>query len=187
MLGNFSCFLLSADLYSKSIFSKTLRNTYCESKSVKQFWILIRNNFHPCLTWVKTVCKAYKQMTEVITSGLRVKAFMKCVKDHINANIVAHLLITSKSADSFYWKWAGTLWYFDKCRLRWACTASPLKLRDSKWCSVSSLGSCNIQATSKCSDQTSRKRRLVRAFADLVAPTTLLEISCCGSFMHALR
>ena len=52
------------------------------------------------------VCKAYQQLTKVLTSGLRVKAFMKCVKDHINANIVPHLLITSKSADSFYWIYA---------------------------------------------------------------------------------
>ena len=34
--------------------------------------------------------------------------------------------------------WFPTMWHFDKCRLRRACAAS-LKLRNLKWCSVSSL------------------------------------------------
>ena len=38
-----------------------------------------------------------------------------------------------------------------------------------------------IQAASKNSDPTARMRRLIRAFA--VAHTTLLEISCSGSFI----
>ena len=37
----------------------------------------------------------------------------------------------------------------------------PFKLRNSKWCSVSSLTNIEIQATSKGSDQTARMRRLI--------------------------
>ena len=38
---------------------------------------------------------------------------------------------------------------------------SPFKLRNSKWCSVSSLSLINIQATSKGSDQTACMPRLI--------------------------
>ena len=36
------------------------------------------------------------------------------------------------------WHVISSLWHFDKCRLRQAC-AAPFKLRNSKWCSISSL------------------------------------------------
>ena len=60
--------------------------------------------------------------------------------------------------------WFPTMWHFDKCRLRWAC-ATPFKRRNSKSCSFSSLTVIDVQATSKCSDQIARMRRLVWAFA----------------------
>ena len=59
----------------------------------------------------------------------------------------------------------------------------PFKLRNSKWCSVSSVRVIEIQATSKGSDQTARMRSWSELL--LVAQTTLLEISCCGSYRES--
>ena len=44
----------------------------------------------------------------------------------------------------------------------------------------------NLHATSKGSDQTGHICRLVRAFAGLIYHI-VRNLSCCSSFMHALR
>ena len=57
----------------------------------------------------------------------------------------------------------------------------PFKLRNSKWCSVSSSIFIEYSATSKGSDQTALSAGWSKAL--LVAHTTLLEISCCCSYV----
>ena len=55
------------------------------------------------------------------------------------------------------------MWHFDMCRLQ-EPLQPPFKLRNSKWCSVSSLTVIEYQATSKGSDQTARMHRLIGDF-----------------------
>ena len=62
-------FLLSADFYSKSTFSKNLLGKRSEYQTV---WILIRPDILSGLIWVQTVCKGYQQMKKVATSKERV-------------------------------------------------------------------------------------------------------------------
>ena len=82
-----------------------------------------------------------------------------------------------------------TIWHFDMCRLRRA-SAAPVKLRNSKWCSVSSLTVIEyIQATCKGSDQTERMRRLIWGFAGciyyIVVNLMLWLISTLCILMHS--
>ena len=62
---------------------------------------------------------------------------------------------------------------FNKCKLRRAC-APPFQAKKLKMMFGQKLNTGNIQVTSKGSDQTARM---------LLAHTTLLEISCRGSFV----
>ena len=59
MLGNFPCFLLSADLLSKStLLDNSFRNTECQTD-----WIQSRPDILSGLIWFQTVCKSYQQTT----------------------------------------------------------------------------------------------------------------------------
>ena len=60
----------------------------------------------------------------------------------------------------------------------------PFKKRNSKCCSSEAYQASNVQAISKGSDHSVRMRRLICAYA--YAHATLLEISCCGSYMDLL-
>ena len=55
-LGNSSCFLSSADFFSKSTFSGIAPE--CQTD-----WVQIRPDILSCLIWVQTVCKSYQQTT----------------------------------------------------------------------------------------------------------------------------
>ena len=79
--------------------------------------------------------------------------------------VIQNLLSWSISSNN----WAVTC-DFQQCGiLTWIDSVEPLqppiKLRNSKWCSVSSLQSKNTQATSKGSDQTAHMHRLIWGFA----------------------
>ena len=70
MLGNFACFfVVSADLFSKLMFSK---NHFWECQTV---WIKIRTNIMSVLILTQTVCKGYPQMTKVTASKESVKVY----------------------------------------------------------------------------------------------------------------
>ena len=63
MLGNFACFLLSADFFLFSLinfFQKNLSGIPSECQTV---WIQIRSDVLSGLIWVQTVSKGYQQTT----------------------------------------------------------------------------------------------------------------------------
>ena len=73
------------------------------------------------------------------------------------------------SVDCIKVKWAATCDFQQCCILTsvdsYETVQPPYKPRNSKWCSVSSLTLIEYLATSKCSDQIARMRRLIWDFA----------------------
>ena len=59
MLGNFACFLSSAETFKTNPFKKFFQEYH---QSVKTVWTQIRPNF-----WVQTVCRVYQQTIKVAT------------------------------------------------------------------------------------------------------------------------
>ena len=59
-MGNFSCFLLSADFFQNQPFRKILSGIGSEFQTV---WIQIRPDIVPGLIWFQIVCKCYQQTT----------------------------------------------------------------------------------------------------------------------------
>ena len=70
MLGNFSCFLLSADFFQNQLFRKILSGIPSECQTA---WIQIRIDVILVLIWFQTVCKGYQQTIKVATSKERVE------------------------------------------------------------------------------------------------------------------
>ena len=62
LLGNFSCFLSSADFFQNQLFEKFLSGIPSECQTV---WTLIRPDDSSGLIWVQTVCQGYQQTTLV--------------------------------------------------------------------------------------------------------------------------
>ena len=62
ILGNFSCFLLSAAFFQNQLFQKILSGIPTECQTV---WILIRPEDSSGLIWVQTVWQGNLQMTLV--------------------------------------------------------------------------------------------------------------------------
>ena len=58
-LGNFPCFLLSADFFSK--FSKNISGLI--PSEFQTVWIQVRPDMLSGLSWVQTVCTGYQQTT----------------------------------------------------------------------------------------------------------------------------
>ena len=73
MLGNFQASLLAADFLPNQIFLKILTLTICMLGNFQAFFDILLG-----LTWVQTVCKAYQQMTKVMTSRQRVRLYKRC-------------------------------------------------------------------------------------------------------------
>ena len=68
LLGNFACFLLSADFFFEiNYFEKIILGIPSECQTV---WIQIRPDILSGLIWVQTVCQGYQQMT-LVGKGLR--------------------------------------------------------------------------------------------------------------------
>ena len=57
-MGNFACYLSSADFSQNQLFQKFLSGTPSECQTV---WIQIRPNILSGLIWVQTACKGYQQ------------------------------------------------------------------------------------------------------------------------------
>ena len=66
MMGNFLCFLSSADFFQNKLFQKILSGTLSESQTG---WIQIRPYILSDLIWVQTVCKDCQQMTKYTAAG----------------------------------------------------------------------------------------------------------------------
>ena len=69
MLGNFACFLSSAEIVKINFFKKLFQEYH---QSVKTVWTHIRPNKMSGLVWVQTVCRVYQQTIKVATSRERV-------------------------------------------------------------------------------------------------------------------
>ena len=85
--------------------------------------------------------------------------------EHYNTDKQRHIKANRKTIS---YNWAATSDYQQCGILTSVDSYEPVqphfKLRNSKWCSVSSLTVMEIQATSKGSDQTARMRRLIWGF-----------------------
>ena len=96
MLGNnnFACFFFVCGFFffkltfSKKNFRNTIRVTECQT-----FWIQIRPDFLMGLIWVQTVCKDYKQMTKVDSSGEIVNIYHSDLWANSAGNILKYFFL----------------------------------------------------------------------------------------------
>ena len=79
--------------------------------------------------------------------------------------------------------WFPTMWHFDKCRLKTSLSSPLLSFRGSKWCLVSSLTLLEYSSDKQWhwSDCVSAQAGLSLCWLHMY--TTLLEISCRGSYI----